>query len=136
DYMEAVYEHHFDHAPAEPTEKARQVRRLFARKEKELMEPLLGFMNDHPRVRIIGKSHSNERAPTVSFTVSDQSSQGLASRLGEEGIGVGAGHCYAYRLIEALGIDIDDGVVRTSMVHYTSSEEVDRLIRVLDRLLG
>ena len=34
-----------------------------------------------------------------------------------------------------LGLDIDDGVVRTSLVHYTSEEEVSRLIKTLDQLL-
>ncbi len=42
---------------------------------------------------------------------------------------IGAGPFYAYRLREALGIDPGYGVVRASMVHYTSEEEVDRLIR-------
>jgi selenocysteine lyase/cysteine desulfurase len=45
------------------------------------------------------------------------------------------GDFYAYRLVEALGIDIDDGVVRTSFVHYTSPGEVERLIGALDRLV-
>ena len=58
-----------------------------------------------------------------------------AQRLADQDIGVGVGHCYAYRLIEALGIDVDDGVVRTSLVHYTSPEEVERLLTALDQLL-
>jgi selenocysteine lyase/cysteine desulfurase len=45
------------------------------------------------------------------------------------------GHFYAYRLVEALGIETDDGVVRTSFVHYTSEEEVTRLMQALDGIL-
>ena len=41
----------------------------------------------------------------------------------------------ARRLIEALGLDNADGVVRASFVHYTAPEEVDRLIGALDALL-
>ena len=98
-------------------------------------EHLLDFLSNHPKTRIVGKSTTENRAPTVSFTVSDQSSMELASKLGAKNIGVGLGHCYAYRLIEALGIDIDDGVVRTSLVHYTSEAEVNRLTNTLDELL-
>jgi selenocysteine lyase/cysteine desulfurase len=38
-------------------------------------------------------------------------------------------------LLQALGIDTDDGVVRASFVHYTSEEEVGRLIGALRTLL-
>ena len=47
-------------------------------------------------------------------------------------IGVGAGHFYAYRLLEALGVDPTHGVLRLSFVHYTTPEEIDRLIKALD----
>jgi selenocysteine lyase/cysteine desulfurase len=50
-------------------------------------------------------------------------------------IGIRHGHFYSSRLIEALGLPLDDGVVRVSMVHYNTVEEVDRLIDVLDPML-
>jgi selenocysteine lyase/cysteine desulfurase len=37
--------------------------------------------------------------------------------------------------MEALDIDPGDGVVRASMVHYNTTEEVDRLIRALDEVI-
>ena len=39
------------------------------------------------------------------------------------------------RPLEALGIDREKGVLRMSAVHYTSAEEVSRLIAALDRVL-
>jgi len=63
------------------------------------------------------------------------SSSTLAGRLAELNIGVGVGNFYAYRLLQALGIDTTDGVVRASFVHYTSPAEVDRLIAALTALL-
>ena len=114
---------------------AAALRELFRDHESELLQPLLDFLGDHSKVRLIGKDHAPSRAPTVAFTVEDRSSQELAGRLGEHGLGVGAGNFYAYRLIEALGIDPEDGAVRASFVHYTSPEEVSRLIETLDELL-
>ncbi len=134
DYMEAVHDHHLDGTDDASAEKGRRIHNLFEQREQELVEPLLNFLDAHPKTRIMGKHRVENRAPTVSFTVSDQSSTKLASKLGTENIGVGLGHCYAYRLIEALGIDIEDGVVRTSLVHYTSEAEVTRLIQTLDKL--
>ena len=56
----------------------------------------------------------------------------LAERLAESKIGASAGHFYAHRCVEALGIDPNHGLLRLSFVHYTSKDEVSRLIDALD----
>jgi cysteine desulfurase family protein (TIGR01976 family) len=134
DYMEAVCRHHANADP-EPAGQAETVRRLFRDHETALLQPLLEFLGSRPGVRLIGKDRAPMRAPTVAFTVEGHSSAELAAALGAEGLGVGCGHFYAYRLVEALGVDTADGVVRASFVHYTSPAEVERLIAALDRLL-
>jgi selenocysteine lyase/cysteine desulfurase len=68
--------------------------------------------------------------------VKGQRSADIGSTLAAAGFGVGVGNFYAYRLVQALGIDTDDGVVRVSFVHYTSKDEVDRLIGELERCLN
>ena len=100
-----------------------------------MLQPLLDFLSGHHKVRLIGKKGVTGRAPTVSFTADGHRSTELASQLADFKLGVGVGHFYAYRLIEALGIDTQEGALRTSFVHYTSSDEVDQLIAALDRLL-
>jgi cysteine desulfurase family protein (TIGR01976 family) len=134
DYMEAVHDHHFS-KDGLPTEKASRVHDLFRQQESSLLQALLDFLSTHPKTRLIGKNTIDNRAPTVSFAVEGQSPVELARKLGDQGLGVGASHFYAYRLIEALGIDPNTGVVRTSFVHYTSEAEVTRLIETLDELL-
>jgi len=109
---------------------------LFRAAEIERLAPLLDFLGRHPKVRVIGPTDPQVRAPTVAFKVEGRSSQDLAAQLAQEGIGVGAGNFYAYRLVQALGFDVDDGLVRTSFVHYTTAAEVDRLIATLGRLIG
>jgi selenocysteine lyase/cysteine desulfurase len=54
----------------------------------------------------------------------------------EAGIGIKHGHFYAYRLMEALGIEPQRGVVRVSFSHYNTLEEASRLRQVLEPLLG
>ncbi|MBT5796613.1 MAG: nitrogen fixation protein NifS, partial [Porticoccaceae bacterium] len=56
-------------------------------------------------------------------------------KLAEQRIGIANGNCYAYRLMDALGIPPDQGVVRLSFVHYTSKEEVNRLIEALKTII-
>ncbi|HYI04473.1 MAG TPA: cysteine desulfurase-like protein, partial [Reyranella sp.] len=46
------------------------------------------------------------------------------------------GDFHSRRLIEQLGLADRNGVVRVSMVHYNTLEEVDRLIASLDRALS
>ncbi len=134
DYLEAVNAHH-GNAEAEVGQRAETVRDLFRDHETRLLQPLLDFLSQRPGVDLIGKTQATGRAPTVAFTVPGRSSLELGRQLGAEGLGVGVGNFYAYRLVEALGIEPDDGVVRCSFVHYTAPEEIDRLVEALDRLL-
>jgi cysteine desulfurase family protein (TIGR01976 family) len=134
DYMETVFRHHHGEGGANQ-EKPAAVAKLFRDRETLLLQPLLDFLSGHPRARLIGRAQATERAPTVSFTVDGHRSGELAARLSDFGLGLGVGHFYAYRLIKALGIDTQDGVLRASFVHYTSKEEVDRLITALDELM-
>lgn len=134
DYLEAVAARH-GHGQRSVPEQAAAVRHLFREHESELLQPLLDFLATHPRVRLIGATRASSRAPTVAFTVAGQSSSALARQLADLHIGVGNGNFYAYRLLQALGIDTAEGVVRASFVHYTSAAEVDRLIAALAQLL-
>jgi cysteine desulfurase family protein (TIGR01976 family) len=134
DYLEAVAARH-GHGQRSVQQQAAAVRQLFREHESELLQPLLDFLASHARVRMLGGTHARSRAPTVAFTVAGQSSASLAQQLAGQGIGVGNGNFYACRLLQAMGIDNADGVVRASFVHYTSPAEVDRLIAALEQLL-
>jgi cysteine desulfurase family protein (TIGR01976 family) len=134
DYMDAVYRHHHGEQGG-VAERAAAVRDLFRDQETRLLQPLLDFLVSHPGVRLIGKDRAAGRAPTVAFTVPGRSPAVLGRMLGERGLGVGVGHFYAYRLVEALGIDTEEGVLRISFVHYTHPDEVRRLTETLDAVL-
>ncbi len=135
DYMDAVADHHG--MKGKPVEsRAKAVRELFRAHETGLLQPLLDFLSQHPKVRLVGRQRAAERAPTVAFTVKGRSSTDIAAQLAAARQGVGVGNFYAYRLLEALGIDTDDGAVRVSFVHYTSPDEVNRLIKELARCLN
>ncbi|KAI0264162.1 selenocysteine lyase [Gloeopeniophorella convolvens] len=112
-----------------------------AEHEQTLSERLLGFLRGHaPRVLVAGDAHAGpSRAPTISFIVKGTRSRDVVRVFDETGtIGIRYGHFYAYSLVDELDpkVDIDDGVVRISLVHYNSIEEVDRIIDVLKGVLA
>lgn len=104
--------------------------------ELPLQERLIDFLRSREDVRLIGPAHGKPtRVPTISFTHRNKSSASIAKAINARGIGMRSGHMYAYRLCKAMGINTNDGVVRISMVHYNTLDEIDRLIDVLNDVL-
>ncbi len=104
--------------------------------EAALVAPLLDFLRSRRGVRILGRAAADaDRAPTVSFVAEGRDSGGIPALLDAERIAVRYGHFYAHRAIEALGLHRCNGVVRASMVHTNTADEVGRLVAALDRVL-
>ena len=98
---------------------------------------LIDYLRSKEGVRIIGPAHAEvSRVGTVSFVHSSKTSKTITEAVDRSGIAIRHGHMYAYRLCQALGLDPDDGVVRVSLVHYNTVEEIDRLVEVLDHAMG
>ena len=135
DYFEAVYSHHYGTEDVAATRKSSRVRALFQHAERRNLQPLLNFLVQRQNVNLIGKTVTKHRAPTVSFTVEGRDPAEIAAALASQKIGIANGNCYAYHLMEALGIAPEKGVVRLSFVHYTKTEEVERLMVALDQVL-
>jgi cysteine desulfurase family protein (TIGR01976 family) len=106
--------------------------------EEALVAPLLQFLAAHPDATIVGdpSPSSERRVPTVSFTVEGRAASEIPPLLDERGIAVRFGHFYAYRLIRDLGLMERGGVVRVSLVHYNTPDEVARLVEGLAEVLG
>jgi cysteine desulfurase family protein (TIGR01976 family) len=104
--------------------------------ELPLQHQLLSFLQARDDVRIIGpEATDSSRVGTISFVHATKTSREITEVVDESGIGIRHGHMYAYHLCEALGLDPEDGVVRVSLVHYNTEEEIARLIGVLERAL-
>lgn len=99
--------------------------------EVALATPLLDYLRGKNSVRIIGPDDPNLRAPTIALGLAEPGAA-VAARLAKHNIMAGGGHFYAYRLLEAVGIAPDHGVLRLSFVHYTTPEEIQQLISALD----
>ena len=138
DYFEAVYMHHFDNGSNDLFTRLGPVFDLFAEQEEACANRLADYLVAKPEVRLIGRQTGDrqQRMPTFAFTVAGRTSADIVAGITAHKIAAGHGHFYGYRCVEALGIeDPDDGVVRTSMVHYNTLDEVDQLIAALEAVI-
>lgn len=120
----------------EPSAYPAIIRKLLAEHEQALARPLLDFLGSRNDVRLIGPADETLRAPTVSIVHQRQSSAALADKLVKHKVMCSHGDFYARRLVESLGIDPGDGVLRLSFVHYTSPNDIDMLINALDQVFS
>lgn len=77
-----------------------------------------------------------ERVPTISFNLPGRDPAALAAALGARGFGLRSGHMFAPRLMARLGLTMQDGCLRVSLVHYNTVEEVARFEAALAELLA
>jgi len=134
DYMDALYAHHFPGGTAGPLARNNAVHDLMRSHEVRLLQPLLDHLAARNDLRLIGPRDATKRAPTVAVAL-DRAAEPVAAELAKYGIMAGGGDFYAQRPLGAMGVDVDRGVLRLSFVHYTSAEEVERLVVALDAVL-
>jgi len=137
EYFDNLYNHHFSDTEKNHRQRIEKINLLITQHEEKLANIILEFLNAKKDVKIIGKktSHNKNRAPTISFTVEGKSSKSICDHLIKDNIGIRNGNFYAWRILKALKIDQEDGVVRISMVHYNNINEVELLIKSLDKLI-
>ncbi|KAH7257948.1 pyridoxal phosphate-dependent transferase [Fusarium tricinctum] len=120
-------------------ENPKQTWAAIAKHEEKLQTPLIEYLVSRPEITVYGeKSTKNSvRVPTISFTVAGRSSQSVVEAVeAVSHIGIRWGHFFSKRLAEkVLGLS-DDGVIRVSLVHYNTVEEVHEIIAALEKVLG
>ncbi|KAK5000856.1 hypothetical protein LTR66_000345 [Elasticomyces elasticus] len=110
---------------------------VIAEHEEKLQEILLSYLRSKPDAfQIWGEpsADSTKRVPVISFTVRGRSSREVVELVqGKSDFGFRWGAFYSNRLVkEVLGLDEVDGVVRVSLVHYNTEEEVRGFVKTFD----
>ncbi len=137
DYFHDLYNHHFNDQSLSSAQKMAEIHTLIAQHEDRLGAPILDYLSNSKKIRLLGKTHTldRDRAPTIAFVPTGQSSLQVATKMQNQGIGTESGDFYALRLVTDLGINPDDGVVRISLVHYSSHQDVEKILLALDNAL-
>lgn len=124
-------------AQGAPRQKMQAAFDAFERHEDTMAARLLGYLRGKRSVRIIGMDSAagGGRVPTISFVVAGMMSESIVRHLDGFGIGIRFGDFYARRLVQALRLEAQGGVVRVSIAHYNTLDEIDRLVSHLDEVV-
>lgn len=135
DYLDDLYAHHGGPS-ATPVERGRAVHDMFRAHETRLADRLLRYLAGRDDVRVAGPTDATRRAPTVSIVPLRRPVADVAESLVRSRMMVGVGDFYAPRLLDEMRIPTKPGVLRMSFIHYTTDDEIERLIDALDLALG
>ncbi len=103
--------------------------------EHEPHERLYSYLSGRDDIHIVGpKKFGPHAVGTLSFRHATRRSADITGEVNRHELGIKHGNFYSIRLLRGLGIDSEDGVVRVSLVHYNTVQEIDRLVEVLDAL--
>lgn len=136
EYLEELYDHHFEGNKFSEVEKHDASFELIAEYEAQLAQELLSYLNSVHEIRIIGNTSaaSNKRVPTISFIHKNLKSSEIVEKVDKDKIGIRFGDFYAKQLIKDLDLEHCNGVVRVSLVHYNTLEEVAKLIESFKKI--
>jgi len=134
DYLDTIYDHHFN-APGDVQARRKAVNDLFAEHENECLKTLLDWLKERDDIRLLGSDRAEKRAPTVSIWPLRKKIEDIQVILTKHKLMTGSAHFYAPRLLEAMNLVADEGVLRMSFLHYTTEEEIHQLIQGLSAAL-
>lgn len=111
---------------------------LITAQEDALTDRLLAWLSARNDCRVIGGSVNRDstRVPTIAFKFDGIDSGAVARAMDDHGIAMRFGDFHSRRLVEHLGEDQNGGVLRVSMVHYNTLDQVDRLTDALARIVA
>ena len=123
----------------EPSANSRRARLLVAMTasaayEHGLGERLLAGLRRIAGLRLYGPPTMAGRVPTFAFTLAGHHPDAVAAHLATHDIFAWSGHFYAVEVIRRLGLEEAGGLVRVGLCHYSTADEVDRLIAALEEL--
>ncbi|KAF5678704.1 selenocysteine lyase [Fusarium heterosporum] len=109
------------------------------KQETELQELLLDYLSKRSDATIYGEPDSDpkRRVPIVSFTIEGWNSRSVVAAIeANSSLGLKHGHFYSHRLVKDIfDLDTADGVVRVSMAHYNTRNEIETVISTLENII-
>ena len=111
--------------------------------ERALIERMIGGLQQVPGLKIYGitdPKRFSDRCATLAVRMLDQNPNhaplALATQLGDRGFFTWDGNYYALNLTEQLDVEKSGGFLRIGLVHYNTTEEVERMLAALREIVG
>ena len=95
-----------------------------------LFDYLLMSLRSLPLIMVIGKPETS--IPVLSFVVKEVPAERVVQRLADNGVLAIANA--SSRVLDVIGVNDIGGAVTVGLAHYTTTAEVDQLIRALASL--
>jgi cysteine desulfurase family protein (TIGR01976 family) len=105
--------------------------------ESTLSRALLDGMARIKKTIVYGIKDTNllhQRVPTLCFNLGNVAPETVVSKLADRNIAVRDGHMYSPRLMKRLGLSLERGAVRASLVHYNTQEEVGKFLSAMEEI--
>ncbi len=103
--------------------------------ESKVFAPLLDGLTAMPGVHVHGPATTEDRTPTIAFTIDGTRPDAVATTLANDRIATWAGHSYAVEVVDQLGLTAAVGVVRAGVSIYVDEDDVQRLLQSVSRLV-
>jgi cysteine desulfurase family protein (TIGR01976 family) len=105
--------------------------------EASLSRELIRCLSQMDHVTIYGVTDLNHirlRVPTMCFNLQEMAGAAVSAKCAEHDIGIRDGNMYSPRLLRRLGVSPEVGVVRASLVHYNTVDEIHRFVETLQAM--
>lgn len=101
--------------------------------ETTLSLSVLKVLKSHDAIvyGIADEARIAERVPTFCFNLPGKQPADIAQAMADTGIMIRDGHLFAPRLMARLGLSMESGALRATLVHYNTVEEIAHFDRVL-----
>ena len=112
--------------------------RAIESRETALASQLIGALRELPTLRLTGVQGADpsQRVGTLGLVVEGERPAVLSRALGAKGIYTWNGNFYAQSIVEHLGLDLEEGLLRIGLMHYNTEREIQRCVEQLGLLLS
>ena len=138
EYFDRIYYHHYEQEEELFHKRVVCIHELIQDHETQLAKKWLSYVSQQPKMQLIGSTETDSRfrSPTWSFCLKGKSTRSIAEQLAKNNIAVQSGSFYAWRCLQALNINSDPGVLRISLAHINTIDEIEQLCTVMDEILS
>jgi selenocysteine lyase/cysteine desulfurase len=106
--------------------------------ERALLERMMHGLMTIPSLKVYGitdPARFSDRCTTFAVRIEGHTPLELATKLGDRGFFTWDGNYYALNLTEHLDVEKSGGFLRIGLVHYNTTDEVDRLLAALHEIV-
>jgi len=135
-YLASLGEAHASHGSAAASSRRENITRAMnaIRQYEEMLSlEMLRVLRESGAIiyGISAKERIGQRVPTLCFNLPSVAPAEVTETMSRANIGIRDGHLYSPRLMKRLGLSLETGAVRASLVHYNTIEEIHRFGNVL-----